>query len=118
MMNIFPRAKVSLFKGFLPIYKISIKPNESHMIRICLPPADNTPFSPSVFIIAEEDKTTCKCLKSNLTKLDSEIICDSIEILKRKLITKTIEIGSMEIRNRLETNEKLLKTIIDRLPTK
>lgn len=112
-MNLFLRSRISLFKSFLPLYKVSVQPNASNQVLIHIPLNKNSEPEEAEPLILRTEAKLLGCSKPCCSAMEQKIVKDSIRLIDRKLYAENDDDERTLILNRLNQIEKSLEKVVE-----
>lgn len=111
------RSRISLFKDFIPMYKVSVLPNVHNQVLIPIPPdASNNKLT-----TIESNSRTLECVSSCLyfgnqcSRMEPKIVKYSWHVLEKKVNEFDDEKEKIDLKNQISFIEKRLTDINDKL---
>lgn len=108
-MNLFLRSRISLFKSFLPLYKVSVQPNAGNQVLIHVPLSKNSQPEEAEPLILRENAKLLGCSKQCCASMEQKLVKDSLRLIDRKLYADNDDDERTLILNRLNRIERKLE---------
>lgn len=112
------RSRTSIFKKFIPLYRISILPNRSNEIHIHTP-ADKNVSNGGDLRSMENNEGLLNCLmpysflSSSCSKMEPKIVKYSLQLLDKKRCDEAEEFEKEELLNRMNRIESMLTELLN-----
>lgn len=112
------RSRISIFKKFIPLYRVSILPNRNNQIHIHIPVDKNARRGDDLQSIENNDELmTCgsPCLfpGGSCSKMEPKIVKYSLQLLDKKRCDQAEEREKEDLLNRLRKMETMLNELVN-----
>lgn len=113
------RSRISVFKKFIPMYRVSILPNRSNEIQIHFPADKNINGVDRDLRSIENNEEVLTCASpcsfpgGSCTKMEPKIVKYSLQLLDKKRCDQAEESGKEELLNRLSRMEAMLTELLN-----
>lgn len=112
------RSRISIFKEFIPLYRVSILPNRSNQIHIHIL-ADKSTISRDDLRSMENNGGLLSCVSpcsfpgGSCSQMESKIVKYSLQLLDKKRCDQAEESEKEELLNRLTKIEEMLAELMN-----
>lgn len=117
-MKLFMRSRISIFKKFIPLYRVSILPNRNNQIHIHIPTDKNASAGDDLRSMENNDElltcgSPCSFAGGSCSKMEPKIVKYSLQLLDKKRCDQVEEREKEDLLNRLKRMEAMLNELIN-----